>query len=286
MATLGEYAILNDWFLQERKIEWTLTFGINSRVKPNIKGDFLCSPLYLDDQGKKWGDTHIRDIGKHYEEYSFWNEVSHLYPIGGHGNTARFEISNYTNRRYKGAAPGVTGLIGEVLVTTFLQKVLMLSPLEIAHLVPSKGTKAPDICLDIQPHVLANLLRDKTSLQFRQSNFQLANILESIVWSEPFPLECKSRRNDVDNHMRSALLQLLSYWDSIPEMSGYGMIAQIDVMPVTRLNLYLLFPKSTEILNVKNIIQTRYIDESNPLNTQRDPKLMDFKRALGGKLLG
>ncbi|MGO4182192.1 hypothetical protein AB4Z17_13490 [Paenibacillus sp. TAF43_2] len=170
-------------------------------------------------------------------------------------------------------------MIGEVLVTVFLQKEIGLNPLQIAHLMDN--TKAPDLCLDIQPSNLAPLLQKHSTNQSVQA---LLKQLNGMTWNDPLPMECKSRRNQGTRQIRSALHQLLAYWRQVPMMAGHGVIAQIDVVPQTIINLHFIIPKTSELNNVRSIILGQGKHPS--LNLPTDPKISDFNRLLGGKIIG
>lgn len=154
---------MNHWLLRSRSIEWELTFGLSGSRKPNIGGTLKTNLSYLDDQGEKWGDTYVKIVGQHYDDYSHWNNVSTLLPIGGGNSDRLFVPAPFSKRMYKGAAPGVTGLIGEVLVTVLLQTVFRLKPFDMAHLKDDR--KAPDICLDIDSSIIANTIRTSVSVK-------------------------------------------------------------------------------------------------------------------------
>jgi hypothetical protein len=251
--------------------------GLSGKRIPNIKGTFLTTLSYLDDQGDKWGDTYVMIVGQHFEDYANWNSISTLLPIGGTLATRNFVPSPFTKRSYKGAAPGVTGLIGEVLTTVFLQSVVNLNPFDMAHIMGDR--KAPDFCLDIEPQLLSNLFRTSISLRDRAENEAIANHLDGIAWEQPLPLECKSRRENGDRQVRSAMLQILEYWRRVPVMAGYGIFVQVDVNPITKLRIHLLIPKNNQIDNIRRIINdSRILPE--------EPTIKDFNRNIGGRLLG
>lgn len=247
----GNIAI-NRWLQRPQHIEWELTVGLNGRRRPNIGGRFITNLSYLDDQGEKWGDTYIKIVGQHFDDYAHWNNISTYLPIGGNTPGRLFVPAPFTQRIYKDAAAGVTGLIGEVLVTVFLQTVLKLNPLDMAHLKDDR--KAPDICLDIDPTTIAFFIRSSHPLRPISENQNIANTISRAIWNYPIPLECKSRRENGDRQVRGAMLQLLEYWRNIPDIAGYGIFAQIDVNPTTKIRLHLLAPQQQEINNVRRII--------------------------------
>ncbi|KUO76686.1 MAG: hypothetical protein APF77_01530 [Clostridia bacterium BRH_c25] len=269
--------ILSGWLNRPREIEWCITMGLDGKRRPNIKGTFLTSLAYIDDQGDKWGDTYVMIVGQHYEDYAHWNSVSTLLPIGGTHGTRNFVPSPFSKRNNKGAAPGVTGLIGEVLTTVFLQNVINLNPFDMAHIMGDR--KAPDFCLDIEPRLLSNLFRTSTPERARSENEAIAGYLDSIVWDQPLPLECKSRREKGDRQVRNAMLQILEYWRRVPTMAGYGIFAQVDVNPITKLRIHLLIPKTTELDNIRRIINDLDI-------LPEEPTVKEFNWQIGGKLFG
>ena len=283
MATIGSNAILLNWLQRPRNIEWFFTLGINGRRKPNVKGILNTTLNYLDDQGEKWGETYIKVIGQHYDDYSHWNSVRHLLPIGGTAGVTPFAPHPFIQRQYKEAAPGVTGLIGEVLVTVFLQKVLNLSMFEIAHL--KSVEKAPDLCLDISPQVIANIFDNETPVRPPLQNALVSSEVSQFIWSEPLPVECKSRRGSGSRQLRSALLQLINYWRRVPSMAGYGIFAQIDVVPNTIIRFHLLAPKPNYASEVRRII-TGEVSGTDLPTLPVKPTVVQFNEILGGKLLG
>ncbi|MHB9010477.1 MAG: hypothetical protein ACYC3E_00590 [Carboxydocellales bacterium] len=215
MASVGDNSILQYWLLKQRRIEWFFTLGLSGRRKPNIKGSFITTLSYLDDQGEKWGDTYIKAVGQHFDDYAHWNAVRMFLPIGGSGFSRVLIPKPFVRRRYKGAAPGVTGLIGEVLITVFLQNVLRLHPFDMAHLKDSPRLPTPDLCLDIQPNSLANLFNTAIYIRSVFENSMIASDLNSMSWNQPLPIECKSRRDFGNRQARAALLQLLEYWRKV-----------------------------------------------------------------------
>jgi hypothetical protein len=280
MINTGSISLISQWLNKPRTINWAVKLGFNTRKKPLLTGSFSTTLSFLDDQGEKWGDTYVKVVGQHYDDYAHWSQVSQLLPIGGISNNLQTFVPNpFTGRQFKGAAPGVTGLIGEVLVTVFLQKEIGLSPLQIAHLMDN--TKAPDLCLDIQPSTLARLFQKHST---NHSVKTLLTHLNGITWPSPLPMECKSRRDQGSRQIRTALHQLLAYWRQVPKMAGHGIIAQIDVLPQTIINLHLIIPKISELNNVQSIISGQGV-QSN-LNLPTDPKISDFDRLLGGRIVG
>lgn len=69
---------LYHWLIRPRKIEWCITMGFNARRKPNIIGTLVTSLAYIDDQGDKWGDTYVKIVGQHYEDYAHWSSYKKL----------------------------------------------------------------------------------------------------------------------------------------------------------------------------------------------------------------
>jgi len=108
--------------------------------------------------------------------------------------------------------------------------------------------KAPDLCLNVNPDQIAQIIEASTN-----SNLMI-KILRNSIWSDPLPVECKSRRGKGDRQLRSALQQLVSYWKHVHDMAGYGIYAQIDIVPETVIKLHFLLPKISEINNVRKII--------------------------------
>lgn len=272
--------MISQWLNKPRTIHWAVKLGFNTRKKPILTGSFSTTLSFLDDQGEKWGDTFVKVVGQHYDDYAHWSQVRQLLPIGGISNNLQTFVPNpFTGRQFKGAAPGVTGLIGEVLVTVFLQKEMGLNPLQIAHLMDN--TKAPDLCLDIQPSTLAQLFQKHAT---NHSVNTLLKHLNGTTWPSPLPMECKSRRDQGSGQIRTALHQLLAYWRQVPKMAGHGIIAQIDVLPQTIINLHLIIPKISELKNVQSIISGQGVHSN--LNLPAESKISDFNRLLGGKIVG
>lgn len=270
------------WLRRDREIEWELTLGISSRRTPDISGKFVTSLSYLDDQGEKWGDTYIKIIGQHFDDYAHWDSISTLLPISGN-LLSRIVVPTFvpipfSSRTYKGASSGVTGLIGEVLVTVYLQSVLNLGPFDIAHLEDDR--KAPDLCLNINPKLIADLFRKYTDSRKATDNNNFADILERATWNNPLPLECKSRLRNGNRQVRKALEQLIAYWRNVPDMAGYGIFAQIDVVPTTKIRFHLIAPKDGEFINVRDIIC------SSTSTFPKNPTYKEFNTQIGGKLLG
>jgi hypothetical protein len=270
------------WLRRNREIEWELTLGISSRRTPDICGKFLTSLSYLDDQGEKWGDTYIKIVGQHFDDYSHWDSINTLLPISGNLHSQivfpTFVSTPFSFRTSKGASSGVTGLIGEVLVTVFLQTVLKLGPFDIAHL--EADSKAPDLCLNIPSKVIADLFRNYTKSEKAADNNNFADIIELSTWNNPIPLECKSRLRNGDRKVRKALEQIIAYWKSVPDMAGYGIFAQIDVVPTSKIRLHLIIPKDGESINVRNIIC------NSKSSFPKNPTYKEFNTQIGGKLLG
>lgn len=270
--------VLNRWLNKQKKFDVEVVLGLSGRKQPLFNTSFFTSLSYIDEQGEKWGDTYIKIIGQHFDDYSHWDDVCYLLPISGERNFLKFVPLSFSKRDFKGAAPGVTGLIGEVLVTIFFQKVLCISPFDMAHL--TSNDKAPDFCLNIQP---LDLFR---CLNFRSNPFDstIFHLIKS-GWSYPLPVECKSRKSRGDRQARSAIIQLISYWKQIPQMAGYGIFAQIDIIPKTKLRLHLLIPKSNEILNVQKIISSNIIGTELPQLPQK-PTVKQFEEIIGDRLIG
>ena len=285
MTTLGVNPILQNWILKQREIKWVVTMGLSGKRRPNITGSFNTTLAYLDDQGEKWGDTYVKVVGQHFDDYANWNAVKMFLPIGGVNFSRVLIPSPFVRRRDKGAAPGVTGLIGEVLVTVFLQNVLRLHPFDMAHLLNNSKLSSPDLCLDIQPGILAKLFNTAINVRSSNENSRIINILNSISWTYPLPLECKSRRDSGNRQVRAALLQLLAYWRKVPDMAGYGIFAQVDVCPETILRFHLLVPKPSEIQNVRDIIQGKTDGISLPVLSE-SPTIKEFDKKVGVRLLG
>lgn len=281
MTNTGSNTLILQWLNKPRTITWNVKLGVNTRKKPIISGSYTTTLSYLDDQGEKWGDTFVKVVGQHYDDYSHWSQVSQLLPIGGITNHLQtFVPTPFTGRQFKAAAPGVTGLIGEVLVTTFLQKEINLNPFQIAHIM--SNTKAPDLCLDIQPSTLTPLFQKKLTNTKIQT---IINQLNKLTWRNPLPIECKSRRDKGSRQIRAALIQLIEYWRQIPTMAGYGIIAQIDVVPQTVINFHLIMPKPSELINVQSIILGTVSGTTlNPLSNT--PKITEFNQLLGGRIIG
>jgi hypothetical protein len=284
----GRDIILKNWYAKGRKINWALHFGLEKKSVPAITGSFYVTPHYLDDQGEKWGDTHVQDIGKYFDEYSHWFNRQRMHPIGGTDGPPHFEINGFNIRQFKSAAHGVTGLLGEVLVTILFQDELNIKPNNIAFL--SVGNeKTPDIVLDIEPSLFSNLIRsksDSSNYRLHKQNLTRASIIDSFNWEEPVPVECKSSRTEHSGDMRKALQQLLSYWSIIDSMAGIGLFAQINVIPTARIDLFLLVPenhqKQLDILRIAR----RDVWNTSLVRLSEDPLLHEIKEAIGGKFLG
>lgn len=287
MTTPGSQSLVTQWVQRPRTIHWRLYMGLNPKKKPVLEGSFATTLGYIDDQGEKWGDTYVKVVGQHYDDYAHWNDIQSLLPIGGQGTgTITYIPSPFTWRQYKGAAHGVTGLIGEVLVTLFLQRELKLKRNELAHLMD--GIKGPDLCLDVESAVFVDLLRrPQNDPAIGQRNNTLAGDLEvSSNWLHPLPLECKSKRqNGGDRSVRDALQQLVAYWHEVKEMAGYGIFAQIDVTPVTMIHLHFLAPQRLEVDNVRKII-TNDVAGTTLTALPPNPTYYQFQHYVGGRLLG
>lgn len=283
MSAIQRNTVMDQWLQRPRNIRWEMTLGLSGRRQPNVIGELITNLSYLDDQGEKWGDTYIRIVGQHYDDYAHWNSISTFLPIGGVISSRLFVPAPFAKRTYKGAAPGVTGLIGEVLVTVFLQTVLRLNPFDMAHLKDDR--KAPDLCLDIDSSIIANVFRTNYPARSITENQRVADNIERAIWNYPIPLECKSRRNDGDRQARSAMTQILEYWRQIPDVAGYGIFAQIDVNPITRIRLHFFAPKASEINNVRNIITGNTLGTMLP-TLPNDPTCSEFNRMIGVRLLG
>lgn len=280
----GMSRVLSQWLQRPRPVEWRLILGLDWRSRPVSKGTFNTSLAYLDDQGEKWGGTYVKVVGQHFDDYSHWDAVESLLPLGGPGAPVTFVPRPFSWREVKGAAPGVTGLIGEVLITVFLQQVLRLSRNEVAHL--KEDQTVPDLCLDIEPRAFAALVRIPTdSTRTDWANEQLATQIEQAVWSEPLPVECKSRRSIGARDVKDALRQLVAYWRRIPQMAGHGLFAQINVFPSTVLNLHLTIPAPAEAANVRAII-TGQVADTGLVPLSEEPTYTEFQDLLGGRLIG
>lgn len=77
--------------------------------------------------------------------------------------------------------------------------------------------------------------------------------------------------------MRNAMLQILEYWRRVPVMAGYGIFAQVDVNPITKLRIHLLIPKTTELDNIRRII-------NDPDILPEEPTVKEFDRHIEGRL--
>lgn len=114
---------------------------------------------------------------------------------------------------------------------------------------------------------------------------RIADVIECAIWKYPIPLECKSRRNNGDRQAKSAVLQLLEYWRSIPDIAGYGIFAQIDVNPVTRIRLHFFAPKTMYINEIRSIVTGNTAGTTLPTLTD-EPTCSEFNRIIGVRLLG
>lgn len=282
---LEDNSILINWLSKPREIQWFITLGLSGSRKPNIKGSFITTLSYLDDQGEKWGDTYIKVVGQHFDDYAHWNSIRMFLPIGGSGFSKVLIPKPFVRRRYKEAAPGVTGLIGEVLITVFLQNVLKLHPFDIVHLKDNPGHPTPDLCLDIQPNLIVNLFNIAVHLRSISENSRIVSALGSMSWLQPLPVECKSRRDSGNRQVRAALLQLLEYWRKVPSMAGYGVFAQVDLSSNTILRLHLLMPKHSEIQNVRDIILGNITGTLLPA-LSASPTIAEFNQKVGWRLIG
>lgn len=269
--------ILHDWLKRPRNIEWCITMGLSGIRKPNLRGTLVTTLTYIDDQGDKWGDTYVKIVGQHYEDYAHWNSRKTLFPIGGTPISRKFVPSPFTQRKYKCVAPGVTGLIGEVLTTIFLQNIMKLTPFDMTHIMGD--SKVPDFCLDIEPQMIGKLFRTATNVRPKSENEVIANYLDSITWDQPLPLECKSRRENGDRQVRKAMLQILEYWRRVPSMAGYGIFVQVDVCPATKLRIHLLIPNPGEIDNIRTVINDQKI-------LPEEPTVKEFEKHIGVRLIG
>ncbi len=262
------------WLARPRGSEWKLFLGVNSRrSKPIASGKYKVTLNYLDNQGNVWGETYIKAVGQHYDDYSNWTAKQPLLPLAYSSAVPTFVPKPYEGRMFKDAAPGVTGLIGEVVVTTFLQKVLKLNTFNIAHLKSNHTFQAPDFCLDIHPSVISNLLK-------HSNRSDLINHLASSQWLEPLPLECKGRKSLSINHARAALSQIITYWRNVPSMAGCGLFAQIDILPFTVINIHLLLPKISKAQEIRDIV----LGNTSIPTLSEYPTLNEFRRLIGGRL--
>ncbi|WP_042166741.1 hypothetical protein [Paenibacillus gorillae] len=239
------------WLLRPINIKWNIKLGLRTNNRSILSGSYNTNLSYLDDQGDKWGETYIKYIGQHFEDYAHWGSIYTYAPL--EGRLSR-KPGTFSIREYKDAASGVTGTIGEVLAITFFQNVFGLTAFEMAHLKSSSLYQAPDFCLDIQPSQLVAFLT-----RHRFTDLTLHNALTGLHWGDPLPLETKSRRQNNSggknpSQIKDGLAQLISYWKRVPSVSGYGLIMQVDVFPRTVLNLHLLIPKKNEINNIMSII--------------------------------
>ncbi len=66
MSSILNNSLMHNWLIRDRKIEWELA---------------LLS--YLDDQGEKWGDSYIKIISQHFDNYAHWDSISTLLPVSG-----------------------------------------------------------------------------------------------------------------------------------------------------------------------------------------------------------
>lgn len=283
MSTNSINPILSDWLHRQRQIQWELTFGLDIRRQPNVRGEFATSLAYLDNQGEKWEDANIKILGQHYEDYAHWDSVSTFLPIGGAIPSRTLLPNPFTIRSYKDTAPGVTGMIGELLVTVLLQQVLKLNPYDMAHL--KADMKAPDMCLDIESKVISDILKSAVQIRPKNENKELAKEIDGAVWTYPLPLECKSRRGTQDRQVREAIFKLLNYWRHIPEMAGNGVFAQVDINPETKIRLHLLIPKETERDNIRNILTGSNAGTDLP-KLPEEPTYEQFMAVMGGRLIG
>lgn len=231
--------ITNLWIHMPREFQWNVFWG--NRNNLIAQGKFNTSLSYLDNQGEKWGDIYIRNEGLHYDDYSNWDSKQRWYAIP---ESSVYVNSPYELRKYKDAAGGVTGLIGEVLTTIFLQKVMKVPPFRIAHIKQSSKIKSPDLLVEISMSDIINLvsLGEKTDPN-------LLNILNTCSINDPVPLECKSRRYGA-TRLRDALSQLIDYWTAVNCSIGYGIVVLVNLRPQTSLDLLLFLPKSDKQMDI------------------------------------
>lgn len=244
MSRTYSNTITNLWIHTAREFQWNVYLG--SRKNLVAQGKFNTSLSYLDNQGEKWGDTYIRNVGLHYDDYSNWDNKQRWYAIP---RSSIYVNSPYELRKYKDAAGGVTGLIGEVLTTIFLQKVMKIPPFQIAHIKQSSKIKSPDLLVEISMSDIINLLSLGGEID---SN--LLKKLNTCYINDPIPLECKSRRYGA-TRLRDALSQLIEYWTKVNCSIGYGIVVLVNLRPQTSLDLLLLLPQSgkqTDIIKTTN----------------------------------
>lgn len=239
------------WYDLPREFEWRLFLGNHRR--PVTNGMFVSSLSVISNLGEKWGDTYIRDVGLHYDDYSNWESKQRLYPI--HGNNLYIN-SEYELRKFKDAAGGVTGLIGEVLTVTFLQKILNIPPYHIAHIKQTSKMKSPDLLVQLKKEGLINAISFK-----KYNNDEILTNLVNYPFSCPFPLECKSRRYGA-SRLRDALIQLVDYWKIVNSSAGFGMVALINLIPKTSLDILVFLPRDNKQLDIMNVINSTLVSKN------------------------
>jgi len=253
-SSMTSAPITKVWLHLPRQVTWNLYLG--NRVNLVAKGKFDVSLCHVNIQGDQWGDTYIRDVGLHYDDYSNWDSKQRLHAIP---KSTVYVTSPYELRKFKDAAGGVTGLIGEVLTTIFLQKVLRIPPYHIAHIKQSSTIKSPDLLVQTDIANIKNLLSSSKYL----ADPDLPDKLDIYSLTNPLALECKSRRNNT-TRLRDALVQLIDYWKAIHHSIGYGMVSLVDLKPQTHMDFLLFLPlngKQSDILNIIN--STLFIDSNS-----------------------
>lgn len=118
---MGSFAnpLYEQWLLSPRKVKWNVKLGLKTNVRAALSGSYTINLAYLDDQGDKWGESYIKYVGQHYEDYAHWSSIYTYAPLEG---AISRRPGTFSIRKYKDAAPGVTGTIGEVLTISFFSE--------------------------------------------------------------------------------------------------------------------------------------------------------------------
>jgi len=258
------------WLHFPRVIDWKLYMGKKRNLI--VEGHFQSSLTYINNQGEKWGDTYIREVGMHYDDYANWDSRQRFHPIPASGI---YVNSPYELRLFKDAAGGVTGLIGEVLTVIFLQKSMNIPPYHIAHIKQTSKIKSPDFLVQINQKEIYDLISG------RAPQAKILTEVSRCTIDTPMPIECKSRRNGT-TRLSSALMQLVDYWRVVNSSAGYGIAALINLVPQTSIDFLLFLPKPGEQKKIIKTIQSDFISSDNKVKNFTEKH---FFEKLGGYFL-
>ncbi|MGZ4112320.1 MAG: hypothetical protein ACXVP5_07790, partial [Tumebacillaceae bacterium] len=132
---MQSYPPLLNFLTSSKPIRWRLVMGINNPLSV-AEGTFYTTLAHLDFRGMIWGESLILNIGQHHSVYE--GDISNILC----GKLEPNPTSDFKRHKLKKAASGITGGIGEVLLSLFFQHVLELSDCELSHIEATSKMKS------------------------------------------------------------------------------------------------------------------------------------------------